>query len=512
MREVRILVIALLSLSLHSCQKRWDEHYDNSPETVDMNVWDAIQQEADLSLYVEFMKEFKFDTLFLKDNPYSLFVPNNAAFTAFTDTTEMTADILNYHISQHYIQSENIQGRKKIQTLAEKFTFFGNYGGQLSFDDISIQKESPLYTNGKYFVTTGVGLPRPNLYEYFARENPILTAFIDSQDSIVVDKELSRPIGFDDAGNTIYDTVAEVYNEFEDLYFELRKEHRAKSATIVFPREEDYNNALDFMAQRLGNFYQDHRDIPLDWQYEVLIPYLLDHGLFENLVEPEEFTPLLLPDTLKMKNILGDSIYIDYTVSGPTLCSNGYAYNYSSFLVPDTLYSTAQRTEGESLLEQLSASKFAWKEEVDVVNSISFQPKREFVAGGSNDSIMRVPFTRGYDQEFELEFPVKNLFPQKYLMVVRTHMFVGGIYDIYVNDELVVEDMDWYDYVLQREIWYSVTGKRYKPEGAFNYFDCWVENNAPYGQCKVKFVYKGPGRVNANGLVIDYIDFIPYDE
>jgi len=39
-----------------------------------------------------------------------------------------------------------------------------------------------------------------------------------------------------------------------------------------------------------------------------------------------------------------------------------------------------------------------------------------------------------------------------------------------------------------------------------------VENNAPYGECTVKFVYNEPGRVNTSGLVIDYIDFIPYDD
>ena len=78
-------------------------------------------------------------------------------------------------------------------------------------------------------------------------------------------------------------------------------------------------------------------------------------------------------------------------------------------------------------------------------------------------------------------------------MVVRTHMYVGGIYDIYVNDELVMT-IDYYDYVRNRELWYSVTGERYKPEGAFNRFDCWVVNTSAYGETTVKFVYQGTGQ------------------
>jgi len=511
MKLIRYIAGASLLLALYSCEKRWEEHYEDEPETINMNVWDAIQQNPDLSLFVQYVKEFKYDTLFLNNDTYSVFVPENEAMTAYTDTGTVTASLLDYHISRHFIQSRNVKGKKKIQTFAEKFAFFENAGSEIYFDDIKVQVESPLYLNGKFFILDQVALPKPNLYEYFSVENPVLTAFIDSHDSIILDKELSRPIGFDPDGNTVYDTVSEIYNEFEEEYFPVSEEFRVKTATFVFPREEDYNNALTDMALVLGDAYQDYSDIPIAWQFDVLIPYILDHGVFENMIEPEEFIPLPPPDTLKMKNILGDSILVEYEPVDKALCSNGYAYNYAEFTVPDTLFTGSLRLEGEWLLEQVGANKFAWLEEVNLISDASYEPLREFGAGASNDSIVRVPFQYGYDGRYELEFKVDKLFPRKYLMVVRTHMYVGGIYEIYVNDELVME-IDYYDYVLQRELWRSVTGVRYKPEGGFNRFDCWVENTAPYGQCKVKFVYKEPGRVQSNGLVIDYIDFVPYDD
>jgi hypothetical protein len=90
-------------------------------------------------------------------------------------------------------------------------------------------------------------------------------------------------------------------------------------------------------------------------------------------------------------------------------------------------------------------------------------------------------------------------------------MYVGGLYEIYANDELVAT-IDYYDYVLNRELYWSVTGKRYRPEGGFNKWDCWVDNNVDYGQTEIRFEYKGPANVLSNGLVIDYIEFIPYEE
>jgi hypothetical protein len=377
-------------------------------------------------------------------------------------------------------------------------------------EEIPITFESPIYRNGKYYLINQVALPRPNLYEFFDLNNPILADYIDSKDSIILDKELSRPIGFDSLGNTIYDTVSIIWNEFEEEFFPVSEEFRFKTATIVFPLEDDYNNALTDMAQSMNAGYVDYKDIPLAWQNEILIPYLLEHGVFENMVEEHEFILPSYRDTLKMKNILGDSVVIDYQPADKYLCSNGYAYNYESFVVPDTLWSGAYRFEGEWLLRQTGFNKYAWLDEVKVSSSSSFPPIRELIPTASNDSIMKVYYSSNYSGSYSLEFNIDNLFPRKYLMVVRTHMYVGGVFDIYVNDELVMT-MDWYTYFLD-PYWRSVAGGIYRPEGSYNRFDCFIENKLDYGQTRIKFVYREPGKVQTKGLLIDYIEFIPVAE
>lgn len=511
-RKYFLLLASAALLFVMGCENKiWDDHYYDQPETVDQDIWEVIQADENLSLFANYIKEFKYDSLFEGNHAYTLFIPDNDAMQQMLDTGSMTRSILDYHISLHVIQSRNIKGRTKIQTLGEKFAWFTRSGDDLTLDDVPVEYESPLYRNGKYFVLQSVTLPAPNLYEFFALNNPILSDYIDSQDSIILDKELSRPIGFDSLGNTIYDTVSIIYNKFEEEFFPVSKEFRFKTATIVFPLEDDYNNALTEMAQSMGSVYVDYQDIPLDWQNDILIPHLLEHGVFENLVEESEFILPPYRDTLKMKNILGDSVVIDYTPKDKFLCSNGYAYNYESFEVPDTLWKGSYRHEGEWLLRQTGFQKFTWLKGVNVTSSTTFPPIRELVPSASNDSIMKVNFTKGYTGTFNLEFNIGTLFPRKYLMVVRTHMYVGGIYDIYVNDELVMT-MDWYDYVRNREVWFSVAGGAYRPEGGYNRFDCFIENKLEYGQTKIRFEYKEPGRVQSNGLVIDYIDFVPIEQ
>ncbi len=301
-------------------------------------MWDAIQKDENLSSFVNHLKEYKYDTLFLTNNTYTLFAPDNDAFSEFLASGSVNKALLDYHISSFFIQSGSIEDKRKIQTLAEKFALFVRNPLGIFLDDIPIEFESPLYRNGKYFKMNKVALPKPNLYEYIAATNPVLKRYIDSQDSIIVDKELSRPIGFDENGNTIYDTVAIIYNEFEEEFFPVKEEFRYQTATIVFPKEENYNNALTSMAISMNCGYNDYNDVPMEWQDEILIPYLLEHGVFENMVEQEEFLEETVKDTVKMKNILGDSIVIDYVPTEKTICSNGYAYNYQDFEIPDTLY------------------------------------------------------------------------------------------------------------------------------------------------------------------------------
>jgi uncharacterized surface protein with fasciclin (FAS1) repeats len=495
-------------LLLISCSKDWDEHYKTTVPTSNVNVWDALQADENLSTFVNYLKEYRYDTLFQTNNTYTIFAPDNEAFTEFLTSRTINKAVMDYHISTFFIQSGSIEDKRKIQTLAEKFALFIKNPFGIFLDDVPIVFESPIYKNGKYFKLDKVALPKPNLYEYISATNPVLKRYIDDQDSIIVDKELSRPIGFDEHGNTIYDTVAIIYNEFEATFFPVKEEFRYQTATIVFPKEENYNNALTKMTLSLNCGYNDYNDVPMEWQDKILIPYLLEHGVFENMVEQEEFLEETVKDTIKMKNILGDSIVIDYVPSEKTICSNGYAYNYENFEVPDTLYAAPIRIEAEMLTRDAGGNRYFWNDDVTVINDVSYLPVQEYITGASNDSILKVNFTKGYKGKFSVEFNVDNLFPRKYLMVFGTNMYVGGIYEIYVNG-ILLRTFDYYEYVPYRGVIYSVTGTRYLPKGSYNKFDCWLDNLTEYGKAKVKIVYTGPSTVLYNGLVLDYIEFIP---
>lgn len=508
--KFRLPIVSSLALiiMLLGCKETWDKHYGEYPETVDQNIWEAMQNDPQISNFVKVLKESQLDSLFLSDIPYTIFAPTNDAVANYLATSTFDKVVLQYHFASHFINTSNVQGKRQVQTLTEKFALFEKHGSKVLIDGVEIDSESPLYNNGKYFVMSEVVTPRPNLYEYYKSTNPVLSNYIDSQDTIILDKEKSKPLGFDKEGNTVYDTVSIIGNNFETKYFPVKHEFRNMTATIVFPLEEDYNSALDIVAASLGGRYADHNDIPVKWQEQILVPHLLAQGIFLNRIEPEEFIWKSPTDTVKLLNMLGDSVIINYVPVDQALCSNGYAYNYMNFEIPDSLYQGGTKYEGENLLKATGINKYSWNDSVIVKSDIAVTPYQELVPTASNDSILRVTFPKGYSGKYSVEFKGPNLFPRQYVMIVATHMDIGGIYDIYVNNQLV-KTFDYYEYVRSRGIIYSVTGARFIPTGRFNKFDMYVDNIEDYEQPTIRFEYKGPSSIISNGLAIDYVEFIP---
>lgn len=509
--KISIIIIAFV-LSVVGCTETWDEHYNKQSETINMNVWDAIKSKSELSRFVELMVKYKYDTLFQTSDTYTIFAPDNAAIEKLLKTEDIGTTILNYHISQHYVKPVDIQGKRKLQTLAEKYSTFENINGKPTVDGIILKEESPLYINGKFFVMSEVASPKLNLYEFFTKSAPYLKTYIDKEDSIILDKEKSRPIGFDDKGNTVYDTVSIKVNLFEMYYFPVSEEYRNWTATFALPKKSTYENGLTVMAQKLGGTFNDYTDIPVKWQEEVLIPHLVKHGTFLNMLEPSEFKNISVLTKKKkynMVNIQGDSIVCNYVPTDKYLASNGVFYDYQNFEIPDSLFSGSEKYEGEWLAYQTGANKFAWKKNVTVTSTSFFEVQKTLVKGqASNDSILIVNFAKGYKGVYKVQFNVRNLFPRKYRMVVSTHMDIGGIYDIYINNQLV-KTFDYYDYVKSRGLLKSVTGATFVPKGRYNKFDFWVDNITEYGRPNIRFEYKEPGSAPGNGLAIDLIEFIP---
>jgi hypothetical protein len=488
-------VAATLTLFI-GCEKTWTDYYSGD-EVSDTKLWDAIKEVPEYSEFVDYLIQTGYDSLLNSPESFTLFIPPNDAFQDFNYTGAQLEWVLGYHVARTVFIPSNIHGQRKLETHIGKFAWLSRNENGVFFDELSLSDNSPLYKDGVFYEIEQIAYPRPNLYEYMSVSNPVLKEYIDSRDSISLDYELSIPIGFDDDGNTIYDSVFFVTNRFERDFFPVTQESRNNAATMILVTEEAYVNALNIMAGNLKGSFTDHNDIPLDWQYEFLLPNMFKNGTFGEALEYEHFI------TDSLKNIQGDLIPIDYTSIDPDsryLCSNGIVFHYTDYLIPEELYLEEIRYEGEDLAIDVGGGFFAWDNERIISSDPTVSPVIYDHTSAAGGKYVGVNLPRGSTTAYSIQIKLPKIFPRKYTLTWRGNYRPSGVIAFYVNDEPIGE-FDNYNFR------YPVDGNN--PVNGFNLKRFTVDNITAYNDVVVKMEYTGPGIGSLNGFNIDYISLTP---
>lgn len=505
------ILFLIFIIGFTSCKDEWGSYYEPDRKSVDVKLWDSLKTMEKYSEFVKYLELYNLDTVVRSAHTKTLFIPGNKAFNEYLQNADTTGlkEILQYYITPTLFMVQNVDNKYKLKTLSEKYALIEDKKTHYNFDETGIKLISPLYRDGKYYEITDVIKPKPNLYQYLAQNNPVIKNYIDTQDTTILDKEASEPLGFNDQGETVYDSVTMERNLYEEEYFAVSEEYRDLSATLVLPMKETYESALDAMAMTLGSQYQSHEDIPKEWQNNVFIPQLLDKGTYYGMKDPEDF------NKDKLANINGDSIKRDFQVDpfSRTICSNGFVYNYSSFSVGDSLYKE-YRVEGEALVDSIGLNRYSWDpDKVEITGDESFRPSQQKISTASGDTVVNLEFTSNYQKKYSITFKMKYVFPNDYRIIWRTNYRTSGIYAIYVNGKRVklgLSEYDQYDTYKLSSGFFSVLGYKLWPNNqGFCVMDGKVNNITEYGDITIRLEYVAPGESTDNGMNIDYVALLP---
>lgn len=507
----RISVILLLSVVLFACQKEIDDYYKKDTEvSVDTDVLSYLKEDANYSEFVALLEKYQMDTILGNGKIYTFFVPDNSAMENLEEGIMGEQEMIKYLMTESFVNLNQIEGQNKIQSLSGKFALIEQVGDtSYTFDGVDIIKGSSLTNNGRYYGIAEVVQPKPNLYEYIAATNEFYREYLDSRDSIYLDKELSTPIGYTPEGNTIYDTVLTTVNLFEMEYFEVSEEFRDDKATMLLFSQEQYDEALYIISDEL--------DLPLDkipavWENEVLMPYLIEQSVFRNTLSYDAF---LLG---KAKNILGDSVEVQFENITPEYfeCSNGRAFNLIDFKVPEQLYKVNDTIPMASLLYN-DGGVYKWQEDV-VVDGQTFTPLSVANANAEFGRTLLIDMGKEFTGDFSLAYTHKNVFPGTYKLTVRANISKMGIYNIFVNGEQFAVDindgkgpqMDFDFFNLREGVISPLTYEYYPFINNTCSFDILIDNITEFGDVEVKLVYVEPSARDKNNCGIN-LDFISLD-
>lgn len=526
------LLLILVSMLAFSCMDdEWDQHYTSSSPTVDMKMWDALRdtvkfpEYAKYSKFVNYLVQAGYDSVLNTNNSFTLFVPDNEAFENYLQVGEDLEQTIGYHIGSTAFLPVNINGSRKLQTISKKYIQLSKIGDDVYADGINVVNQSPVFIDGIIMELDKVAYPRPNLYEYFKKYSSVMSWYIDQQDSLAFDVVNSNALGFDADGKTIYDSTFVVVNKFEDEIFPVAQEFRNKAATFIVFSQEQYEQALNDMAFKLGAGFNDYRDIPSDWQEDVLIPYYLETSVFDSAITYAK----IAKDTIK--NIWGDSVIIDHfniDASTEFQCSNGKVFTMNEFEVPEKLYVDTIRIEGESLIREKGDKRYEFIESV-YASSGAYEPTLGTASIASGEEFLNILLStkkKVFAEEYYIEFTVPKLFPGDYKMRWRASNVTGGEISFWVNGSKVPFILDkkvrgylnagtYYAFENSyfRETIYQYGDKSVSPSSNRGWnqldFDLTGTNKiSQYGDVTIRVMYEGASR-QPQGINIDYIELIP---
>lgn len=503
----KTIIFLLLSGLFFACQQETDDYFHKDTEaSVDTDILSLLKQNEEYSQFVNLLEKYRVDSLLSAGKIYTFFVPNNSAMDNMEQGILGEIELIEYLMTESYINIRQISGQRKIETKSGKFGIIEAIGDTgFTFDGIAIVKGSPLANNGRYYEIAQVAQPKPNLYEYIAATNEFYRAYIDSQDSTYLDRFLSTPIGYTDEGLNIYDTVLTTTNLFEDRYFPVSKEFRDNKATMLLFTQEQYDNALGIISDEIGISVES---IPGSWQNQVLMPHLIEHSVFRNVLAYSAFL------TGRARNIVGDSVDVSpMNISSQYFDgSNGRAYNFIDFQVPERLYKVFDTVPMGSLVFDIGSGLWGWVEDV-VETGQKFNllrlPQQNAIFGNT----LLINMGNDFRGDYSFAYKHKNVFPATYKLTLRANVSRTGVYNIFVNGKQYPVDIgdgpqfdfDFFD--LRGGVISSVTNMFYPFANNFCKFDILVDNITDYGDVEVKLKYVGssPRNRSNSGLNIDFI-------
>lgn len=526
MNYIYKITLLILLLATASCNDAQDEYYNSdTEETVNMTVLELIDQTEQFSTFSRLFREYHLDTLFSLDKTNTLFIPSDDVFEQRTPIFLDTLAVLRYYATASYINVAHIPGNAVVQTVGKKYVTITNTGASVMYDNAEVNYESPLCSDGKFYGISAFVQPRPNIYEYIAATNDFYKDFIDAQDTMYLDPN-STPIGYDEDENTIYDTIWIEENTFEKEYFPISQELRDSKATLLLFTGEQMESALEDVKSDLGLSSID--DIPSVWINDIMMPAITQGSVFARELQPADYASGMV------KNIQGDSVAVnaDDISSTPFQCSNGLAYGYTNFVIPQELYFGTDTIHSTDLVVEKTATEYTWGPDVKV-KGLPYIPTPEVTFYQKiGRHAVSVPLKE--TNEFEMTATFSNMFPNQYLLICNVKTDPSGVFKIYANDQLLdvtikkgfayggtttKDYIDIHDLRNQgstsspNTIKY-VSDKRYSFDEGFRTFEVLIENVDTYGDVEIKIEYDGPSPDNMSnqGLILNYMTLESWSE
>lgn len=290
MKHIAYLVV--LVLLTFSCKEKWDEHYGDGQKSKDvvspLNVLDYLKSKSEYSKFVEALEKTGVDQQLMRNQDLTVWAINNENMTELEGTSDTSR--MEYHINNLVFGKEKLEDGLRMRSLNGKYIMVATSGDDLSVAGSIILKTNMYCQNG---VIHEIETPMQSvisIYEYLLSLGDEYSTIVDTifnTNDTIFDIANSTPLGIDETGNTIYDSVFIIGNKlFEGIDFSSE----FVQATMFLPNNDVVDNCLQTFGEQLiaiGREYtMEDTVMAMSWIKEaiffdhIISDYYADQDLF----------------------------------------------------------------------------------------------------------------------------------------------------------------------------------------------------------------------------------------
>ncbi len=339
----KYVLALMMPLMLVSCSDLWENHYKNSKTEilndqvliVDQSSEQYLQSVDSLSDMYTFLKTNGiFDKLKEKDQLHTLFMVYNGDY-AEVDAANATY-ISNSHVTDISISPSNLYDKERILMWHGKYVSVSLDSLALlgAIDHIEVNgipvRKVIKTKDGYIYVLNQMIITPKSLYDVINELNDDYSIFkklVMEQNVLVFDKTNSKPIGVDNTGNTVYDSVFTITNPFFDKKsFDLTSE--SLTATVMIPSNEVIQNAMDDAKAKLIS-WEMTRDST------ILKKWILEVAFFNTKYTPADLAANVDINSIYSRQWRNTVQQVD--TEHPIALSNGIAYKVTWMKIPNNI-------------------------------------------------------------------------------------------------------------------------------------------------------------------------------
>lgn len=228
---IRIIKTALCCLSaaamLVACSDTWNDHYDADSTAAEGTLWQAIEQNPDLSNFARVAKAAGFDVRLKSSQVFTVFAPVNANFSS-----EEADSLINFYQTEKQNGVRDEDNQVVNQFLKNHIALFNYSVSSLSADSITMMNgkyelltnstfghtnlisTNQYFSNGVLFTLDHPEQYFPNVFEYLRQDGQMdsLYNFLNQYNVYEFDAEKSVPGDIVDGKTVFLDSVFHISN------------------------------------------------------------------------------------------------------------------------------------------------------------------------------------------------------------------------------------------------------------------------------------------------------------